>query len=210
MNVEKSIACESCSAPIRSGDQFCGGCGREVGKEERAALHEVGVVELEAGDAEAQERGKKVREGAKWIGALAILFALSGVLMFFLQQAEATKALEHLAQFQDDDVLQPIEGKVYTAGELRAAVEREPYQILFINLIVAGLMTALWVWAKRAPLPAIACAFALFLVVHIGSAMVDPSSIPKGMIIKIIAIVALGKGLKAALEARAMMRRPAA
>ncbi|WP_375771482.1 hypothetical protein NR798_11435 [Archangium gephyra] len=185
------------------------GCGRAVVEADRAALHAVGAVE-EVVDAETEERGKKVREGAKWIGALAILFAISGFLMFALQQVETNKALEHLQQFQDEDVLQPIDGKVYTAGELRVAVEREPYQVLMVNLLVAGLMTALWVWAKRAPLPAIACAFALFLVVHLVSAMIDPTSIPKGMIIKILAIVALGKGLKAALEARAMTRRPAA
>jgi hypothetical protein len=158
-------------------------------------------------DEEALRRGKKVREGAKWIGVLAVLFAISGVLMFFVTQMEANQALSHLQQFRDDEVLQPIDGKTYTAGELRAEVEREPYQVLIINLIVAGLMTALWVWAKRAPLPAIACAFALFVVVHVGSAMVDPSSLAKGVIIKVIALVALGKGLKAALEARALMRQ---
>ncbi len=159
------------------------------------------------GDEAAIQRGKKVREGAKWIGALAVLFAISGVLMFFLSQMQATEALSHLQQFRDDEVLQPIDGKTYTAGELRAEVQREPYQVLIINLLVAGLMTGLWVWAKRAPLPAIACAFALFVVVHVGSAMVDPTSISKGLIIKIFALVALGKGLKAALEARALMRQ---
>jgi hypothetical protein len=40
--------------------------------------------------------------------------------------------------------------------------------------------------------------------------MVDPSTITKGMLIKVFAIIALSKGLKAALEARAVMRRPAA
>jgi len=210
MSLEVSIPCGACPSHIRLGNELCEGCGRQVTEGDRSVLQEKHA----AGDPrvleEAAARGKKVREGAKWIGALAVLFALSGVLMFFLQQTQTEAALNNLRQFQDDEVLQPIDGKTYTAGELRTIVEREPYQILIINLVVAGLMTALWVWAKRAPLPAIACAFALFLVVHIGSALVDPSSLPKGMIIKILAIAALGKGLKAALEARAMMRRPAA
>jgi hypothetical protein len=210
MNLEVNIPCGACPGQIRLGNELCDGCGRQVTAGDRAVLQE----KREASDPQALEeaaaRGKKVREGAKWIGALAVLFALSGVLMFFVQRMQTEAALDNLQQFQDDEVLQPIDGKTYIAGELRTMVEREPYQILIINLVVAGLMTALWVWAKRAPLPAIACAFALFLVVHVGSALVDPSSLPKGMIIKVLALVALGKGLKAALEARAMMRRPAA
>jgi hypothetical protein len=210
MSLDVSIPCGACPNQLRAGDEFCGGCGRQVTKGDRASLLEKGAAAREEDDPQTSARGKKVREGAKWIGVLAILFAISGALMFFLQQSEVDKALANLQQFEDDEVLEPIDGKTYTAGELRKVVEREPFQVLIINLIVAGLMTVLWVWAKRAPLPAIACAFALFLVVHVGSAMVDPSSIPKGMIIKIFAIVALGKGLKAALEARALTRRPAA
>jgi hypothetical protein len=206
MNTDVSLPCQSCQNPLRIGDQHCSGCGRAVTDDDRRVLQE----RLEGSDYQAFERGKKVRAAAKWIGALAILFAVSGAIMFGLGYVEAQNALVNLSRFKDDDQLQPINGKSYTAGELRAAVEREPYQILIVNLIVAGLMTGLWVWGKRSPLPAIGCAFALFLVVHVGSAVVDPTSIAKGIIIKIAAIVALANGLKAALQARAMMRRPSA
>lgn len=199
---EVSIPCGACPAQLRVNDEVCSGCGRQVTTGERATLHQL--------DYQGMLREAKVRDGSKWIGVLAILFAVSGVLMFFLTQSQANEALAHLRQFDDGAVLQPINGKTYTAGELRALVQREPNQVLVVNLLVAGLMTVLWVWARRAPLPAIACAFALFLVVHVGSAMIDPSSIPKGILIKVLAIVILGKGLKAAVEARAVMRRSAA
>jgi len=206
MSLDVSIPCQSCPNPIRVGDQHCSGCGRAITEDDRTALQQ----RLEASDYQAYERGKKVREASKWIGVLAILFAISGALMFALQLSEADKALSNLSRFDDDDQLEPIDGKTYTAAELRKAVEREPYQILIVNLIVAALMGGLWAWGKRAPLPAIACAFALFLAVHVGSAMVDPSSIAKGLIIKIVAIVVLAKGLKSALAVRAMMGQPTA
>lgn len=159
---------------------------------------------------EAQERGQRMRSAAKWIGVLAILFAVSGALMFVLQQMQTEQALKNLAPFADSDVMQPIEGETYTAGQLREMVKREPYQVLVVNLVIAAIMGGLWYWGRRAPLPAIATAIALFIVVHVVSGIIDPSSIPKGILIKVIALVILGKGLKAALEARAAMQRPAA
>jgi hypothetical protein len=206
VELEVNIPCGICPSVIRVGDQHCQGCGRPVDDGDRATLQ----VRLEGSDYQAYERGKKVRDAAKWIGVLAILFAVSGVIMFFFQQSQTSAALAKLSAFQDDEVLAPIEGKTYTAGELRKVVEREPLQILIVNVIVAGLMLGLWVWAKRAPLPAIACAFALFIVVHVGSAIVDPTSIAKGFIVKVAAIAVLAKGLKAALAARAVMSRPGA
>jgi hypothetical protein len=199
-----AIPCGTCPGEIGLGVAVCPGCGRPVTDQDRAVLQ----VRLEGGDFAAHERGKRVREGSKWIGALAILFAVSGPILFAVQSMEADKAVAHLAQFEEDEVLQPINGKTYTAGALRREVAREPYQVLIASLILAALMGALWLWARRAPLPAIGCALALFVVVQVVGAVVDPSSLYKGLIIKVLAFVALGKGLKAALAARAALQRP--
>ena len=200
---EITIPCGICPSTIATGAVTCPGCGRPVTDQDRAVLQ----VRVEGADWQAHERGKQVRTGAKWVGVLAILFAVSAPIMFAVQEAQTSKAMENLAQFQDDEVLQPINGKVYTAGELRRVVQREPYQILVVNGILAVLMGALWLWARRAPLPAIACALALYLVVQVVSAIVDPSSIVKGIIIKLVAFGALYKGFKAALAARAAMQQ---
>ena len=183
----------------------CPGCERPVTEQDRAVLQ----VRLEGGDFQAHERGKQVRHGSKWIGALAILFALSAPLLFAAQKAQEQKALDNLSQFQDDEPLEPINGKSYTAGELRAEVMREPIQGLVANLVLAALMAGLWFWSRRAPLPAIACALALFVVVQVVGAVLEPESIFKGILIKVLAMIALGNGLKAALAARAAMQRPA-
>jgi hypothetical protein len=203
---ELGVPCGVCAASIPPGDKVCPGCGRALTDQDRVALR----ARAEAGDHIAYSRGKQMRKASKWIGALAILFAVSGVFYYFVTSGETQKALQHLAQFEDDDVLEPIDGKTYTAGQLRAEVRREPYQVLVTNLVVAGLMGVLWAWAKRTPLPAIACACALVVAVYVVSGVIDPSTIPKGLVVKILALVALAKGLKAALAARAAMQRSAA
>lgn len=199
-----TIPCGICQSTIAMGAVTCPGCGRPVTDQDRAVLQ----IRFEGADWQAHERGKQVRAGAKWVGVLAILFAVSAPIMFAMQEATTTnEAMTNLAKFQDDDVLQPINGKVYTAGELRRLVEREPYQVLVVNGILAVLMGVLWLWARRAPLPAIACALALYLVVQVVSAILDPSSIVKGIIIKLFAFGALYKGFKAALDARAAIQQ---
>ena len=104
-----------------------------------------------ADEMRAHQRGKLMREASKWIGALSLLFLVSGGIMFFIQSGESAKALGNLSQFDADQELDPIDGKTYTAGQLRAMVEREPYQVLGVNVLVAALMGVLWFWARRAP-----------------------------------------------------------
>jgi hypothetical protein len=66
-------------------------------------------------------------------------------------------------------------------------------------------MGVLWVWARRAPLPAMVCALAIFVVVHVANAIIDPSTLYQGVIVNALAVAALVKGLKAALAARMLM-----
>lgn len=201
-----SVPCGICPSEIGLGATTCPGCGRELDEADKAVLQ----VRREGANHQAFARGKKVRSASKWIGALAILFAVSGPIMYAAQLMVADKALANLEPFEDEEELEPIDGKVYTAGELRAEVRGEPRQVLIGSLILAGLMAVLWVWSRRAPLPAIACALGLFIVVHVVSAIFDPSSILKGIIIKVLAFVALGKGLSAALATRSELGRPPA
>src|SRR4029077_15551622 len=73
-----TIPCGICPSTIATGAVTCPGCGRPVTDQDRAVLQ----VRFEGADWQAHERGKKVRAGAKWVGVLAILFAVSAPLMF--------------------------------------------------------------------------------------------------------------------------------
>jgi hypothetical protein len=201
-----AIPCGICPSEIAYGAAACPGCARPVDERDRAVLN----VRLEGGNHAAYGRGKVVRAASKWIGALAILFAVSSPIMYATQAVQRDKALANLDGLDDDEELAPIEGKTYTAGALRAEVRNEPVRSLVAGLVLAGLMAVLWAWSRRAPLPAIACALALFVVVQVVSVVLDPSSAYKGILVKIFALAALGRGLSAALAARAEARRPPA
>jgi hypothetical protein len=200
-----AIKCEVCGSEIRLSHETCAGCGRLVTSLDKALLQ----VKLVGPDHVAYERGRRVRSAANWIGYLAIMLMLGAGIEFVSTKIDADDALDKLASLTPDETLAPVDGVIYTVPELRSQLEREPFVVLGAGLVLAAIMGGLWLWARRAPLPAIACAIALFVVVVIVSAVLDPTNILKGILVKIFAMLALGKGLKAALAARAASKTPA-
>ncbi len=198
-----TVPCDSCSASVGIGDDFCPSCGVEVSADLKRALQE----RWEATDSSAAERAKHIRSASHMIAILAALFVLGGLLMFHASWKEATEALQQLQGLPDHEVFsEPVMGEMLTVAELRQTVEREPYLVLGLNLLLAVIMAGLFVWSRRSPFPAVIAALAVFVVVHVANAVVDPITIVKGIIIKVIAIIALVKGVKAGFAVRALER----
>ena len=202
--MDVSVPCDKCSKPIRLGDDFCEACGEKVDGTLKDALRQ----RLEGSDSEAAEAAKHIKSARQAIVALAVLFVLGGVVMFVMAQSTAEKALHNLDGLDADMVFpQAIDGVTYKVGELREMIEAEPYQILVLNLFLAAVMAGLWVWAKRAVLPAVVTALAVYVAVQVGNVVMDPKTIVQGIFVKVIAIIVLVRGVRSALAARAIERR---
>lgn len=202
--VEVSIPCVNCEEVIRPTDEFCQGCGTQVTSVQKARLLE----RLEVYDARMAAHMKQVRRASRAIIALAALFTFSGVAMYFITKAKGDSTLLTLRPFPEDMVYPDlINGKSLTIAEVRAMIERESLEVLAHNLLLGAMMAGLWLWSKRAPLPATIAALALFATVHVGNALADPASVFNGMFLKIIGIVILAQGVRAALEARRIAQR---
>jgi hypothetical protein len=181
--VPKDLRCPACKAEIQLLDEFCAKCGHALGTPARF-MHR-----------------HSVQGATSAIWFLAVMFALFGVVMFFLMRDTTQTALENLAQFADNEVLEPIDGVTYTAGELRKQIIWEHRGLLVVNFILAAIMVVLAWWSKRRALPAILIATAVFVVVQVAGAIMDPTSLTQGIVVKIIVIVVLIKGIKGALSA---------
>lgn len=198
-SVKVSIMCPACDGAIVVGDKFCEKCGAKVTAEQEASLRE----RLEYSSRDMAEHMKQVRAARQTIMVLAVMFVLGGVLMFFVAQGTTEKALSNLSALDANMIYpEPVQGQTVTVGKLRELVEAEPRRVLFLNVFLAGLMGGLWMWAKKSVLPAMLVALAVFATVHVASAMMDPKTIVQGIYIKIFAIVALTRGVRAALAAR--------
>lgn len=196
--VEVAVECGSCGKPIRGGDEFCEACGARVSDELKSALR----ARLEASHTGYAEHTKKLRGAQTTIAALAVLFVIGGVIFFFITRGQLDEARAMLSDRSDSEMLlEPTLGAA-TVGELKAAIEREPWKVLGLNLFLAAVMLGLWIWSKRAVLPAIISALGIYVTVIVASALHDPTTLASGIFIKIIVITALAKGVQSTLAAR--------
>lgn len=193
-----SVPCGACGQPVRGGDDFCEACGAKVSRELKAALRER-MAASHAGFAEHQKRLDSARTT---IGVLSILFFFGGVVMFFVARYQADDALVQLGSAADSAPLAQEVAGASTVGELRSALSREPWQVLGLNLFLSVVMVVLWLWARRSVLPAIISALGIYVAVIVASGVFDPGSIPRGIFMKIVVLVALARGISSALDAR--------
>jgi len=190
-----SVPCGACGKPLRSGDEFCEACGAKVSAELKKAVRD----RFEASHIDFAGRAKSAQST---IGGLSVLFTLGGAVFFFITKGKSDEALAKLTGAGDGEPLEQTVAGARTVGELRGALQREPYQVLGLNLFLALVMLGLWMWSKRSLLPAIITALGIYVTVILASALYDPKSLAQGVIVKVIVIVALAKGVRAALATR--------
>lgn len=181
--IQKS--CTSCQTPAKVNDSFCQSCGTVL--PETSSLL----------------RTEKVNQAGQTILILSVVFLIFGIAMFFIQKGQLDQALTNLASYKAEDIWpNQINGKTYTVHELRTQIQFEKYGILGLNIFLAVIMFGLSRWSKSSPLPAIIVAASIYLAVNVLNAVLDPTTIAQGMIMKIFFISMFYKGIKSALEAR--------
>jgi hypothetical protein len=146
---------------------------------------------------------RQLKSANNTIKYLAILYLIFGAVYFFVTKGRDDAALSRIANMNAEAVYPNLVlGKQYTVAALRKLLAWEPWSVLLVNSILAGVMTLLFFWGKRAPLAAILVAGATYAVVNVTNAIIDPTTIAQGLFLKIIIIAILIKGIKAALALR--------
>ena len=179
-------SCPSCAKEIPSDDTFCSFCGKSA-----RTLSE--------------KEKKSIKKASNWILGISIMFLIAGTVLGMLQRSEAQKAYDHLAQFENSEVLEPIDGIVYTVEELRSEVKKEVIFAFGLNYFLAIVMFSLYLWARRSPFPAMVTALCVYLALIALNGILDPNTLAQGFLIKAIFIAALVAGIKASLAARSVV-----
>lgn len=78
--------------------------------------------------------------------------------------------------------------------------------VLVIQLVLAGVFFGLAWWCSRQPFAAAVAGLAIFSGLHGLNAIVDPSTLYQGIIIKIIVIVVLVRAVQAGIKHREFVR----
>lgn len=146
-------------------------------------------------------RQGKVAKASKMLLVLSVLFVIGGTIFGFMNKSEADKARAQIAQLDPSQTL-VVEGKTYTLPELLKEIDREVMMVFAINYFLAVVMFGLFLWSRKAALPAMVTGLCVYIAVIALSAAIEPKSLMQGVLIKIIAIVVLVSGIKAALQER--------
>ncbi len=70
------------------------------------------------------------------------------------------------------------------------------------GLVLSGIMAALAFWSRKAPLAAVLVATAIYFALIVLDAIIDPKTLAQGVLLKILFIILLVRGIKAALALR--------
>jgi hypothetical protein len=182
---KQPVKCDACGAVVRPNDRFCEACGHPTPPAENY-LHR-----------------KRLKEASGAIWMMAVLFAIFGVVFFFITRSQGAPILGKLAGMDANArVTATATGVTYTVSALRDKISWAPWNVLFLNLFLAVVMVGLAFWGRRAPLAAILVATATYAVVIVANAIVDPATIAQGVVVKVIVILVLFRGIRGALALR--------
>lgn len=92
---------------------------------------------------------------------------------------------------------------LYALGGILFGVVMESMLVLAINMVLAGIQFGLWQWSKKNLLPAAITSLVLFVTLHLVDAVADPASLARGILVKVLFVIALAQAIRAGLEARA-------
>jgi uncharacterized membrane protein YeiB len=146
-------------------------------------------------------RQGKVAKASKMLLILSILFVIGGTIFGLMNKSEADKARAQIAELDPSQTL-VVEGKTYTLPELQKEIDREVMMVFIVNYFLAVVMFGLFLWSRKAALPAMVTGLCVYIAVIALSGALEPESLYKGILIKIIAIAVLISGIKAALQER--------
>lgn len=88
-------------------------------------------------------------------------------------------------------------------GVILGAIQEDNITIV-ASIIIAGIYFGLGIWCNHKPFPAILTGLIVYISLHAMAAIVDPTTIVRGVILKIIVIVGFVKGFKAVKESEGL------
>jgi hypothetical protein len=110
--------------------------------------------------------------GSGWILALSILQFVGGLILFGMVASKSS------------------------------ADEGGAIGSLIATTVLAAIFFGLWLWGRKSPFPALLTALIVFVTFHLLDAVVDPMSLLRGIIMKVVIIGGLATALKKAYIAK--------
>lgn len=119
-------------------------------------------------------------------------------------EIEAEGLLSQVKQAQTAMLL--VAGVQLLAAVFLLVTDQIDGTIMAVMLGIGAGYVGLWAWCKSNPLAASIVGLVVFLSLHVTEAIVDPSTIYKGIVLKIIVITILARAIRAGIKHREFVR----
>jgi hypothetical protein len=190
---------------VDKGEKFCGACGAKI----PTRADRVRAMNRKRARAENDE---KINRGRRWMLIVAVLTIFGAVFTHFsagsdvekeIREAEA--AFEGMTPAERDAQMKATVGMTW-----QEAIDHDRGMVTFQTAslgLMGALFIGLWWWAQTNPFAAALIALLLYTTSILVGALVDPTSLLKGIIIKGFVAVALFSAVSAGYKQRSMKRR---
>jgi len=178
------LSCPHCQALYQPDARFCESCGQALPASTGGGPRVVEAGGFAASDVgrnlQSEELRKKAKTASGALLAVAILQTLGALVLPALLSSTGEAAREEVV------VMAVILG------------------------VIAAIFYGLWLWARQSPYPAAIVGLVLLVSLWLLDALIDPTALVRGIIIKIIILVVLIRAVKAGAEHRALKKQMAA
>ncbi len=186
-----SVPCPSCGAANADAAAFCLSCGKSLPDRAPAGPHIVGAAgeatTAAARDLQSRDLGQKSRKAFGILLVVGILQTIAVFVVPWLLESEADKLR--------------AQGMILDEAKLAS--------IVLSTRVVVGLIAAVFFglafWARKNPLPAAIAGLVAFVTLHAIEAVIEPSSLVQGWLIKIFVVAGLIAAIRAGVDHRRIL-----
>lgn len=197
--MEALSACPKCGVLLNPDEKFCPKCGADIAASAADAKDIGARIGLKH---EKQAHQQRIRSGRTTILVVAILTLIGGGLMFALGSANLAKDRKEIEAARGNELYD--QEQVEQAARENKKLSALNTLLLPVNIVLALSFFGLWVWAKQRPLPATLAALILYITVIVASGVLEPASLGRGLILKIVIIAFLIKSVDSARKFQRM------
>jgi hypothetical protein len=179
-------SCPHCGSPNDAGATFCAACGKALptfASGPRVVTADTAGASAGGRQLLADELKKKMKRSSVALLVVAIVLTIFGPVELMMEKERLER--------------QAGPGAVFVI----------PTLAYVITFGLAGGFFALWAWSRVQPFPASIVGLVLLVSIWGLAAVDDPSSIAKGIILKIFVIAALVKAIQAGAEHRKLIEQ---
>jgi hypothetical protein len=190
---------------VEKTEKFCAKCGAKI----PTRADRIRIMNRKRERAENQQ---KVNRGRRWLLIVAVLTLFAALYSYFWGMSEVDKEIrEAEANFEGMTPAERDAQVKANSGMTWSEVIEKARGGVRLTAGILGVLGAayigLWWWAQTNPFVAALTALLMFLTSQVVGAMVEPESLLKGIVIKIVIVVALFSAVSAGHRERSYSRR---